>query len=128
MSGFLNMCGIGYLMEFKEVRVALLFCESWIVPVNMCYTLLKIIFDNFPMIVLKIIFLIDKKVNSDLEVTSIVLSAISSVLNALIFGLILIKKFEEFRYSLKPTGQLGLFKYERKDLESFLGKAQLSLN
>ncbi|KAL4454267.1 hypothetical protein ABPG74_012224 [Tetrahymena malaccensis] len=127
LTNFLNMFGISYIMDFKEVNVSLLFCSSWRVPVNMCFTLLKLIFDNFPMLVLKIIFLIDKKVSDNLQQTSIIISAISSVINAVIFGLILIKKFEEFRYSLKSKSSFGCINFERQDLEEFLGKPKLMI-
>ncbi|EAS04294.2 EF hand protein (macronuclear) [Tetrahymena thermophila SB210] len=127
LTNFLNMFGISYIMDFKEVNVSLLFSSSWIVPVNMCFTLLKLIFDNFPMLVLKIIFLMDKKVSDNLQQTSIIISAISSVINAVIFGLILVKKFEEFRYSLKPKGSFCCINYERQDLEEFLGKPKLMI-
>lgn len=122
------MFGISYLMEFKEIRVNFLFNERWKVPVNMCFTLLKLLLDNFPMIILKIIFLLDKRVERSTELASIILSAILSVLSALIFGLILIKKVEDWRFSLESKGVIGCFNYIRQDLEEFLGLPPLSLD
>jgi len=81
--------------------------------VSLTSNLLKLVLDNFPMIVLKIVFLITELTDTRSFVVSMTLSSVLSVVSALIFGLIFVKKFEELRYKLPSKGKFGCISYER---------------
>lgn len=108
------MSGVSYLMHFKEVRVRFLGC--WVVhSSNMTTTTMKVVLNSVPMIVIKMIFLLDRHVEESLDVTSFMLSVIVSILTALIFGSIMLKKYEDVRYSFAKKGAIlcGCISYIR---------------
>jgi uncharacterized membrane protein YkvI len=85
---------------------------------------LRVLFNSIPMIVFKMIFLLERKVEKPLDVTSFLLSVILSIITSIIYGFVFLKKYEEYRYHFqrKISFLCGCMSYIRLDIEEFLAK------